>query len=114
MINNPNTLPPAVQAYADDMLLSIKTPELIHSLGAQYRKIPAKSGNTWRGSRYDRLPTAPVPLGPTGATPPPTALNRTDIDAKIEFYGKQILGTVYAVVKSVLIDLEAYGAIALG
>lgn len=95
MINNPNTLPPAVQAYADDMLLAVKTPQLIHSLGAQQRRIPAKSGNTWRGSRYDQLPTAPVPLGPTGAQSQGAPLNRTDIDARR-----------FGVSKSSLIDLE--------
>jgi len=38
-------------------------------------------------ARYDRLPTAPVPLGPSGATPPATQLNRVDIDATMSFYG---------------------------
>jgi hypothetical protein len=37
--------------------------------------------------RYDRLPTAPVPLGPSGATPPATPLTAVDIDATMSFYG---------------------------
>lgn len=87
MINNPNTLPPGVQAYMDRVLLSVQTPRLIHSLGAIRRELPAKNGNTLRQSRYSRLPTAPNPLGPSGAPIPGTPLARTDIDAKIEYYG---------------------------
>ncbi len=87
MINNPDTLPAPVQETMDDVLLSVRTPNLIHKLGALEKRLPAKGGRTLRMSRYDRLPTAPVPLGPTGATPPATALNRTDIDATMSFYG---------------------------
>ena len=40
------------------------------------------------------------------------SISNRKIDATMSFYGKQILATVYAVVKSTLIDLEAYNAIA--
>ena len=112
MITNPNTLPAAVQQTADDILLSVRTPRLIYKLASIGKHLPAKGGRTLRMMRYDRLPTSPVPLGPSGQTPPATPLNRVDIDATMSFYGKQILATVYAVVKSALIDLEAYSAIA--
>ena len=99
-----------VQQTFDDILLSVRTPNLIMKLGALHKRLPAKGGRTLRMARYDRLPTAPVPLGPSGATPPATPLNRVDIDATMSFYGKPLLVTVYAVVKSALIDLEAYSA----
>lgn len=108
MITTPDTLPAPVQQTMDDVLLSVRTPNLIHKLAALTKRLPAKGGRTLRMARYDRLPTAPVPLGPSGATPPATPLTRVDIDATISFYGK-----VYAVVKSVLIDLEAYGTLLL-
>lgn len=85
----------------DDVLLSVRTPNLIMKLGAITKRLPSKGGRTLRMSRYDRLPTAPVPLGPSGSTPPATPLNRVDIDATMSFYGKHC-----AVVKSSLIDLK--------
>jgi len=87
MITNPGTLPPEVQETADDILLSVRTPNLIHKEAALTKHLPAKGGTTLRMSRYDRLPTAPTPLGPTGATPPATPLNRVDIDATVSFFG---------------------------
>jgi N4-gp56 family major capsid protein len=86
-ITTPTTLPAAVQQTFDDVLLSVRTPNLIHKLGALSKRLPAKGGRTLRMARYDRLPTAPVPLGPSGATPPATPLNRVDIDATMSFYG---------------------------
>lgn len=40
--------------------------------------------------RYNPLPTAIVPLGNSGITPPATNLTAVDIDAKISFYGQYI------------------------
>lgn len=108
MIMNPDTLPAQVQQSFDDKLLAVRTPALIHKLAASARRLPNKGGRTLRMSRYQRLPTFPVPLGPTGATPPATNVSRVDIDATISFYGYT------AVVKSSLIDLNAYGTIVLG
>jgi len=87
MITTPNTLPAPVQQTFDDVLLSVRTPNLIHKLGALAKRLPAKGGRTLRMRRYDRLPTAPVPLGPSGATPPATPLTAVDIDATMSFYG---------------------------
>ncbi len=56
-------------------------------LGALSKRLPVKGGRTLRMARYDRLPTAPVPLGSLGATPPATPLSRIDIDATMSFYG---------------------------
>ena len=87
MITTTTTLPAPVQQTFDDVLLSVRTPNLIMKLGALSKRLPAKGGRTLRMARYDRLPTAPVPLGPSGATPPATPLNRVDIDATMSFYG---------------------------
>lgn len=59
-------------------------------IAALSKRLPAKGGRTLRMSRYDRLPTAPVPLGPSGATPPAVPLTRVDIDATMSFYGLYI------------------------
>jgi N4-gp56 family major capsid protein len=90
MITTPTTLPAPVQQTFDDVLLSVRTPNLIMKLGALSKRLPAKGGRTLRMARYDRLPTAPVPLGPSGATPPATPLNRVDIDATMSFYGQYV------------------------
>lgn len=87
MITTTNTLPAEVQQSFDDKLLSVRTPSLIHTLAATPKKLPNKGGRTLRMSRYQRLPTFPVPLGPTGATPPAVVPQRTDIDATMSFFG---------------------------
>jgi len=132
MVNSPSNLPPEVQATADEQLLAVRTPRLIFKLAAMQKKLPSKGGTTLRSSRYDRLPTAVVPLSPDGAPIPSTPLNRTDIDATVSFYGlysainqrvflqnqdkqkKFNLNFTNVLYKSVLIDLETYDAIALG
>lgn len=118
MVNSPNNLPPEVLQTADDVLLAVRTPRLIHKLAAITKHLPAKGGNTLRMSRYDRLPTAPVPLSPQGDAIPSTPLSRVDIDATVSIYGlfsainqrvflqNQDLKR-YEVYKSRVIDLEA-------
>jgi N4-gp56 family major capsid protein len=82
--------------------------------------MPRNGGRFLRMRRYNPLPTALVPLGNTGVTPPPTQLTAIDIDAQISFYGQYIQlneqvslqnqdPKMYGVVKFSLIDLEAYG-----
>lgn len=116
MVNSPNNLPPEVLQTADDVLLAVRTPRLIHKLGAITKHLPAKGGTTLRMSRYDRLPTAPVPLSPTGDAIASTPLNRVDIDATVSIYGLysainqrvflQNQDRIHVLNKSVLIDLE--------
>jgi len=79
-------LPPQVQQSVHDTMLSIKTPDLIHNVASQRAILPAKGGTTLRYYRYDRLPTAPVPL--TGAEVPAVTPSRIDIDATVSFYGQ--------------------------
>ncbi len=112
MITTVDTLPAQVQQTFDDKLLSVRTPNLIHKIAALSKRLPAKGGRTLRMSRYDRLPTAPVPLGPSGQIPPATPLTRIDIDATMSFYGlfvainQQVKNSIVACSKSVLIDLD--------
>jgi N4-gp56 family major capsid protein len=88
MMVTSDTLPPQVQAKCDDKLLSVKTPNLIHTAACLGKRLPSKTGKTIRFSRYTRLPTFPTPLGTSGATPPATAVSRTDLDATVSFYGQ--------------------------
>lgn len=118
MLTTTLTLPPEVQVTADDTLLAVRQPGLIMKSAAITKRLRSKGGNTLRMSRYDRLPTAPVPLNPDGSEPAATPLNRVDLDATVSFYGlycainqrvflqNQDL-KMYEVGKSSLIDLEA-------
>lgn len=120
MITTTTTLPAQVQQSFDDKLLSVRTPNLIMKTCAITKRLPSRGGPKLRMSRYDRLPTAPVPLGPSGQTPPATPLMRVDIDATMSFYGQFVAinqqvtlqnqdPKKYGVFKPTLIDLEAYG-----
>jgi N4-gp56 family major capsid protein len=55
------------------------------------KRMPKNGGRFLRMSRYEQLPTAPVPLGNTGVTPPSTALNRVDLDVLMQFYGQFVI-----------------------
>lgn len=96
MLNTTINLPPEVQVSVDKVLLAVHQPGLIHGMGAMSKYIETKGGNTLRSSRYERFPTAVVPLDPNGAEPAGIPIVRTDLDAKL-----------YGVVKFSLIDLEA-------
>jgi len=90
-ITTTTILPPQIQQSFDALLLSVPTPNLIHTIPAMKKRMPKNGGNTLRMSRYDLLPTAPVPLDNTGVTPPSTALARVDLDVKMEFYGQFVI-----------------------
>lgn len=80
-------LPPPVQKYYDNVLLSTPDPGTIHTNAAMKKSLKGKSGQTIRMERYHQLSTAPVPLGNSGITPPGQLLSSVFIDAKVEFYG---------------------------
>ena len=63
---------------------------MIHRIPAMKKTMPANGGRTLRMRRYNPLPTALVPLGNTGVTPPSVPLTAVDIDATISFYGQYI------------------------
>lgn len=64
---------------------------MIHKIPAMKKVMPRNGGTTLRMRRYNPLPTATVPLGNTGVTPPAVTLSAVDIDAKISFYGQYII-----------------------
>ncbi len=53
--------------------------------------MPKNGGRYLRMSRYEALPTAPVPLGNTGVTPPADVLQRVDLDVQMQFYGQYVI-----------------------
>jgi N4-gp56 family major capsid protein len=63
---------------------------MIHKIPAMLKQMPRNGGSTLRMRRYNPLPTAIVPLGNSGITPPATNLTAVDIDAKISFYGQYV------------------------
>ena len=89
-ITTTSTLPAPVQTYYDDVLLSVPTPNLIHSMGAMERSLKGNSGTKIRFERYNTLPSATVPLGNSGITPSAETLSSVWIDAEIQFYGQYV------------------------
>ena len=67
----------------------------------------SRNGSVQRSRRINNFPTATVPLT-DGQNPPPIQPTFVDIDVKPQLYGYT------AVLKSSLIDLDAYDTIVLG
>jgi N4-gp56 family major capsid protein len=86
-ITTTSTLPAPVQQSFSYKLLSVPVPNFIHKIPAMHKQMPRNGGTTLRMRRYNPLPTATVPLGNSGVTPPPAQLTAVDIDAKMDFYG---------------------------
>lgn len=119
-ITTTTILPAPVQQSFSYKLLSVPTPNLIHKIPCLKKTMPRNGGTTLRMRRYNPLTTAKVPLGNSGVTPPAQQLTAIDIDAKLSFYGTYVMineqvtlqsqdPKMNGVVKSSLIDLEAYG-----
>ncbi|RJP77995.1 MAG: N4-gp56 family major capsid protein [Candidatus Zixiibacteriota bacterium] len=77
---------PAVAVFYNKVLLKRALPFLFCLKFAQVRDIPAKRGNIIKFRRYSALPLATTPLT-EGITPPGQQLAKTDLTAKIAFYG---------------------------
>lgn len=90
-ITTTSVLPSPVQQSFSYKLLAVPVPNMIHKIPAMRKNLPRNGGNTLRMRRYNPLPTAMVPLGNSGVTPPPVELTAVDIDAKVSFYGQYIL-----------------------
>lgn len=92
-ITTTSLLPAPVQQSFSYKLLSVPVPNMIHKIPAMKKSMPRNGGRVLRMRRYNPLPTALVPLGNTGVTPPSVPLTAVD---------------KYCVhVKPTLIDLEA-------
>lgn len=85
-----STLPAPVQQSFSYKLLSVPVPNMIHTVPAMLKEMPRNGGTTLRMRRYNPLPTALVPLGNSGVTPPAVNLTAVDIDAKLSFYGQYV------------------------
>lgn len=107
-ITTQSTLPAPVQQRFDMKLLSRIVPECIHNIMALKKRLPERSGSILRMRRYNNLQTATVPLGPSGLNPPAQTLSALDIDAKVNWYGKNNFKC--AILKSAVIDLELLAA----
>lgn len=90
-ITTTTLLPAPVQQSFSYKLLSVPTPNMIHKIPAMKKKMPRNGGTTLRMRRYNPLPSALVPLGNTGVTPPAQTLSAVDIDAKMSFYGQYVI-----------------------
>ena len=89
-VTTTSLLPAPVQQSFSYKLLSVPVPNMIHKIPAMKKAMPRNGGRTLRMRRYNPLPSALVPLGNTGITPPSVALSAIDIDARIDFYGQYI------------------------
>jgi N4-gp56 family major capsid protein len=89
-ITTSNALPPPVQQWFDNVLLSRPMPKLVHKQMAMKKELPPNSGRIARYRRYTNLQTATVPLPDSGLTPPGQVLNAVDIDARLDFYGTYV------------------------
>lgn len=87
-VTTSSSLPAPVQQSFNLKLLSVPVPNMIHRIPAMEEMMPRNGGTTMRFRRYNPLPTALVPLGNSGVTPPSTNLTAYDIDAKIDWYGQ--------------------------
>lgn len=77
---------PAVATFYDRVLLKRAQPYLVFDKFAQVRDIPGKAGNTVKFRRYSALTVATTPLT-EGITPPGQQLAKTDLTAKVSFFG---------------------------
>jgi N4-gp56 family major capsid protein len=89
-ITTTTVLPAPVQQSFSHKLLSVPVPNMIHQIPAMKKNMPRNGGRTLRMRRYNPLPTALVPLGNTGVTPPAEQLTAVDIDAQMDFYGQYV------------------------
>lgn len=90
-ITTNSVLPPAVLQTFSLRMLSTPVPNMIHTLAAQRKVLPRNGGSILRMRRFNPLPSALVPLGDSGVTPPPVQLTAVDIDAQTQLYGSYII-----------------------
>lgn len=84
-ITTTSILPAPVQQSFSQKLLAVPVPNMIHQIPAMKKNMPRNGGRFLRMRRYNPLPTALVPLGNTGVTPPAvqlTAVDKNDVHVK--------------------------------
>jgi N4-gp56 family major capsid protein len=91
---------PAIQQSFSMKMLAVEVPNMIHKTCANKDYLPRHGGDTLRRARYSPLGLAVVPLGVTGATPPPQVPQKIYIDAKVQFYGTYIVVNEQVILQS--------------
>lgn len=86
-MNTLTNLPPEVASQYCMRMLSRPMPDLIADVGNYHVSMEQNQGNVLIQSRYDNLPTQPVPLGPSGINPAAMVLNRLDVPSELSFFG---------------------------
>lgn len=86
----PSMFPSPVQVWYEKTLLAIDSPNLIHTIAADRKKMGTNSGQNWRVSRIDPLPVSVIPLSENGDEIDSTPTNKVDIDAKLSTYGQYV------------------------
>jgi N4-gp56 family major capsid protein len=90
-ITTTSVLTNPLQASFAMRLLSVPVPYMTFGVPCQKKTMPKNGGNIFRQRRYSPLGTAEVPLGNSGANPPPQMLSAVNIDAVINFYGTYVM-----------------------
>lgn len=80
---------PAVATWYDRILLRRALPQLIHTLFADKKPLPSKSGNTIKFRRFGALTVADTPIT-EGVVPPGQQLAKTDLTATVSQYGDYV------------------------
>ena len=90
VINN-DVMSPAVSLYYAEKTISAPTSNLIHGICADKFQMPAHTGDTYRKRQFDDIPVDLVPLGDKGEEQAPGEWGATDIDVKIQYFGKHLI-----------------------
>lgn len=81
------TIPAAVRNTLNLRLLSVPTQGFIFGIPAMRERHPRGGGPIHTFRRYNNFAARLTPLGPSGATPPPSTTQITDYDATLQWYG---------------------------
>jgi len=87
---SPSNFPSPQQIWYEKVLLAIDSPNLIHTIAAERRRMATGNGKTWRVTRMDPLPTAVIPLPEDGSEIASTPLTKVDIDVQLSSYGQYV------------------------
>ena len=92
-ITTSSSLPAPIQQKFTAKLLSTQQQYNVHNMFADQYEMTDNDGVIMRMRRYQRLQTAPVPLGTTFNNPPAQQLNAVDLDARIDWYSTYVILT---------------------
>lgn len=99
MAANTTTIPHAISAFYDRLLLERAVPYLVHTNFGQTRDIPVGNTGTIKFRKYGALSANTTPLE-EGVTPAGTSPSVTDITADVDWYGDYIKYTDKVTIES--------------